>query len=378
MGTGWHWDEAYAWHDTGEGALSLPAGGLVQPGLKTLESAASKTRFRDLVARSGLLELLQPIRGRDATEEEVLRLHTREYLQYLKEISDAGGGLARDGHGTRIGPGSYEIALRAVGGVLASVEAVLDADVENAYALVRPPGHHAESARALGWCLLGNAALGAMHAKAARGVERVAIVDWDVHHGNGTEDAFYADPSVLTISLHGEESFPSGRGLVEHRGEGRGEGYNINVPLPDGSGHDAYLLAMERVVVPALRRFHPDLILVACGFDASVVDPLGRQNLHSGSFRRMTELVLEVAGECCEGRVVCVHEGGYSEAYVPFCGVAVVEALLGRRHLNDPFLESIANSPRQSLLAHQQAAVARAAAVVDGVALGKSAAPQSS
>ncbi|HEV7771940.1 MAG TPA: class II histone deacetylase [Conexibacter sp.] len=350
----------------------MPAGGLIQPGLGNAESAASKTRFRDLVARSGLLDLLVPIRGREATEEEVLRFHTAEYLRHLKRISDAGGGDV--GEMVRIGPGSYEIALRAAGGALACVEAVLDGDVDNAYALVRPPGHHAETARALGYCLFANTALAAMHARAARGVERVAIVDWDVHHGNGTEDAFYADPSVLTISLHGEDQFPPGRGLVEHRGEGRGEGYNINVPLPDGSGHGAYMLAMEHVVAPAVRRFAPDLILVACGFDASAYDPMGRQNLHSDSYRQMTEVLLEVAAECCEGRLVCIHEGGYSEGYVPFCGTAVVETLLGQSLVEDPFLQYLADRPNQKLREHQAAAVEQAAALVDGVAPHKPAA----
>ena len=298
-------------------------------------------------------------------DEELLRLHSRDYLLHLKAVSDAGGGEA--GEETPIGPGSYEIAVRAAGGALATVEAVVTGAVDNAYALVRPPGHHAEAARARGYCLLGNTALAAHHARAALGVQRVAIVDWDVHHGNGTEDAFYDNPSVLTVSVHAEELYPPGRGHIEHCGAGAGEGANLNVPLPDGSGHGAYMAAMERVVVPALRRFDPDLIVVASGVDASAFDPLGRQQLHSESYRRMSEMLLEVASDCCQGRLLAIHEGGYSEAYVPFCGVAILEALLGERHVEDPFLESLTSRPGQSIRPHQDAAVQRAAELVNRV-----------
>jgi acetoin utilization deacetylase AcuC-like enzyme len=361
VATGWHWDERYAWHQTGAGAAFLPAAGWIQPGIDNVESAASKTRLRDLAARAGLLELMRPIPGRDATEDELLRLHPPEHLRHLKAVSDAGGGEA--GEGTPIGIGSYEIAVRAAGGALASVEAVVHGDVDNAYALVRPPGHHAERGRARGFCLLGNTALAALHARQALGVERVAIVDWDVHHGNGTEDAFYADPSVLTISLHADELYPPGRGHVEHDGEGAGKGANLNVPLPDGAGHGAYLAAFERVVLPAIARFAPDLILVASGLDAGAFDPLGRQLLHSDSYRRMTELLLEAGG----GRLLLLHEGGYSEAYVPFCGVAVLEALLGERRVEDPFLEGLLARPGQALQPHQDAAIRRAETRLEGV-----------
>jgi acetoin utilization deacetylase AcuC-like enzyme len=365
VATGWHWDEGYAWHQTGAGAAFLPAEGWIQPGIDNVESPASKTRFRDLAARGGILAKLRPIQGRDATEEELLRVHTRAHLENLKRVSDAGGGEA--GEATPIGPGSYEIAIRAAGGAIATVEAVVNGDVQNAYALVRPPGHHAEAELARGYCLLGNTALAAMHAREALDVERVAIVDWDVHHGNGTEGAFYADPSVLTISIHEDELYPPRRGFVEDAGEGDGKGANVNIPLPSGSGHAAYLGAMERVVVPALRRFDPDLIMVASGLDASAFDPLGRQQLHSDSYRRMTEMLLEVAADCCDGRLVLIHEGGYSEAYVPFCGVAVLETLLGEQLVEDPFLPYLAERPGQKLQPHQDAAIDRAAALIERI-----------
>jgi acetoin utilization deacetylase AcuC-like enzyme len=363
--TGWHWDDSYAWHTTG-GAGPLGYDGIwVQPGVGDFETASAKTRFKDLASVAGLLDRVVPLRGRDATDEELTRLHTPDYLRQLRALSDAGGGEA--GEGTPIGRGSYEIAVRAAGGALASLEAVVSGAVDNAYALVRPPGHHAESARARGYCLLGNVALAALHARESYGVDRIAIIDWDVHHGNGTEDAFYSDPSVLTVSIHAEDLYPPGRGYIEHTGAGAGQGANVNIPLPDGSGHEAYMAAMERVVLPALRRFGPDLLIVASGVDASAWDPLGRQLLHSESYRRMTELVLEVAGDACDGRLLAVHEGGYSDAYAPFCCVAVLEALIGVKQVEDPFLGYFADRPGQLLQPHQAAAVERAAVLLDHV-----------
>jgi acetoin utilization deacetylase AcuC-like enzyme len=366
--TGWVWHERYAWHNTGYGAAHLPASGWIQPGLSFAESAGAKQRFRDLVAASGLADQLVPIAPRLATEAELLRLHTADYVDHIKSLSSNGGGrTGAEGDVTPVGDGSYEIAVLAVGGALAAVEAVVAGDVENAYALIRPPGHHAEAGLARGFCLFGNTALAAMHARQSLGIERVAIVDWDVHHGNGTEDAFYEDPSVLTISLHGDGDYPTGRGAVEDRGAGAGEGFNINIPLPEGSGSGAYVAAFERVVVPALRAYRPELVLVASGLDAGAMDPLGRQVVHSDGFREMTRLVREAAAELCQGRLVCIHEGGYSEAYAPFCGVAVVEELCGERVVEDPFLAAIARKPSQALQPHQDVAIARSEALLPAV-----------
>jgi len=217
------------------------------------------------------------------------------------------------------------------GGVIEAVDAVLGGRVENAYALVRPPGHHAERDRGRGFCIFGNIALAAKHALAARAVPRIAVVDWDVHHGNGTQDAFYDDPRVLTISIHQDRNYPFDSGFLAERGEGAGKGANINVPLPPGSGHGAYLATIEQVVVPALRAQEPSLVFVGCGFDASVADPLGRQMCTSETYREMTRVVKGLAAELSDGRLVMVHEGGYSTAYVPPCGLAVVEELSGHR-----------------------------------------------
>jgi acetoin utilization deacetylase AcuC-like enzyme len=183
----------------------------------------------------------------------------------------------------------------------------------------------------MGLCLLANIAIALEAARALHGKLRVAVFDWDVHHGNGTETIYYDRDDTLTISIHQAANYPVARGRAEDRGRGAGEGFNINIPLMPGGGHQSYLDAFERIVAPALRQFAPDLIVVACGYDANGLDPMGRMLATSDTFRVLAEGTLALADEHCGGRLVCAHEGGYSEAMVPFCGLAVVETLLGRR-----------------------------------------------
>jgi acetoin utilization deacetylase AcuC-like enzyme len=364
MRTGFICDERYFWWDPRSAGLFLPSHPAlgVEPDVH-VESAASKRRLRNLLELSGLLGRLEPIAPRSATVDEVGRVHSRDYVQRMKALSDAGGGDA--GEETPFAPGGFEIALLAAGGTLTGVEAVLDGRVRNAYALVRPPGHHAERDRGRGFCMFGNCAIAARHARDARGLGRVAIVDWDVHHGNGSQWLFYDDPTVLTISLHQHANFPKDSGFVAENGAGAGVGANLNVPLPPGSGTGAYVAAVERVVVPALRRFRPELVIVACGLDASAYDPLARQMVSSEGFRTLMRLVREVAEEVCDGRVVVSHEGGYSPVYVAFCGLAVVEELSGiRSAIADPYLEGVEGLGQQELQPHQDAVIREAEALV--------------
>jgi acetoin utilization deacetylase AcuC-like enzyme len=361
MATGWLSHELYFWHDTRSAGSYLPAGhGIVEPDTHA-ENPATKRRLRNLLEVSGVLEQLVPLKPRPATEEEILRFHTPEYVEKIRALSADNGGEA--GELTPFGPGGYEIALLAAGGVISAIDAVLDGTVDNVYALTRPPGHHAEADLGRGFCIFGNAAVGVMHARQARGLERVAVVDWDVHHGNGTQKAFWADPSVLAISSHQDNLYPPDSGHLHEIGEGDGEGYTINIPLPSGSGAGAYVAAYERVVAPALRAFKPELIVVASGLDASALDPLARMMVHSDGYRRLTEIVMEVAGEVCDGRLVVEHEGGYSSAYVPYCGLAIVEQLSGTRgSIDDPYLEFFSGWAGQDLQPHQDAAIAAAEA----------------
>jgi acetoin utilization deacetylase AcuC-like enzyme len=361
MATGWVWDERYMWHDTGTGAGPLPAGGWIEP-MEHIESPSAKRRFANLVAASGLLAQLTTIAARPATRPELLRVHTPEHLERIEREAATGRGDAGDGS-SPFGRESWEIAKLAAGGLMAAVEAVHGGAVENAYALIRPPGHHASAHTGWGFCIVNNVAIAARHAQSL-GMQRVAILDWDVHHGNGTQDIFWEDPDVLAISIHQEGAYPPGSGAVDETGAGAGAGTTLNVPLPPGSGVGAYDAVMTQVVEPALRRFRPDIVLVASGLDGNGMDPLARQMLHSEGFRMMASRMRDLARELCGGRLVLAHEGGYSPFVVPFCGLAIVEAISGiRTPVEDPFLPAI-EGYGQGIRPHQQEAVDRAAANV--------------
>jgi acetoin utilization deacetylase AcuC-like enzyme len=329
MATGFFWDERCFWHSGGNYAFMSPVGGLVQPmatgGLP--EDPETKRRLKNLLDVTGLLADLDSGSAPPITTEELLRVHPQSYLDSFREAAAAGGGEL--GLRTPFGPDGYEIACLSAGLSQAALFATLRGDVTNAYALSRPPGHHCLPDFPNGFCLLANIAIAVEAAFAARMVERVAILDWDVHHGNGTEAIFYDRDDVLTISIHQERNYPRDSGDFQDRGSDRGDGYNLNIPLPPGAGHATYIEVMGRLVLPQLRSFEPDAIVVACGFDASGVDPLSRMLAGSNTFQQMTELVMEAAADHCAGRLTLVHEGGYAASHVPFCGHAVLEALSG-------------------------------------------------
>ena len=358
MATGWNFHELYLWHDPGNAATFFPPGLTIEPG-EHAENASTKRRFRNLLEVSGLLDQLTILPAVPIEEADLALVHGRDYIARIRELSGARGGDAS--HLTPFGPGSYEIARLAVGGTTALLDAVASGRVRNGYALVRPPGHHAERDRGLGFCLFANVPIAIRKVRAAHAIGRIAVVDWDVHHGNGTQQAFYDDPDTLTISLHQEGLFPLDSGTLAERGEGRGEGFNINLPLPAGSGTGAYVAAFERLVVPALMRFRPEMIVVCSGFDASALDPLGRMMLHSEGYRTLTRMLMEAADALCRGRIAASHEGGYSASYVPYCGLAVMEQLSGiRTAIDDPFLTNFSRYPGQALAAVQEAAIAAA------------------
>ena len=362
MATGFVWHELYMWHNTWNWAQVFPPGLTVQPG-EHAENPETKRRLRNLIEVSGLLDHLVPLKPRHATEDELARFHTREHIADIKAKSEAGYGDAS--YLTPLGKGSFEIALLSAGGAIVAFDAVITGRVKNAYALIRPPGHHATATTGMGFCLFGNAVIAIKHAMAVHGIKRVATVDWDVHHGNGTQSAFYADPNVLTISIHQDDLFPPESGGLAQNGEGAGAGYNINVPLPPGSGNGAYVTTFERVVIPALERFKPELIVVPSGFDGSGVDPLGRQMVSSDAYRTMTQMLLAAADKLCGGRLVMTHEGGYSAMYVPYCGLAVMEEMAGvRTHVEDPWAPLMAKWGQQALQPHQAALIDRAAELV--------------
>ncbi len=364
--TAFYHDERCLWHTTGEAVLVMPVGGWLQPpaGGGHGESPETKRRFKALLDVSGLGNQVAQLSAPEATEEDLLRVHTREYLERFKAASDAGGG--EEGLFAPFGAGSYEIAKLSAGLAKRAVSDVLSGIYRNAYSLSRPPGHHCLPDSAMGFCLLANIPIAIEAARAGSGVEKVAVLDWDVHHGNGTQSIYYERPDVLTISMHQENCFPPGSGNVEERGAGAGAGYNANVPLPPGSGHETYLYALRRIVVPALERFGPELVIIASGLDANAADPLARQMLYGESYRQMTRLLLEAAEVLCGGRLVAVHEGGYAESTVPFCGLAVVEELSGARTaVEDPFEELFAaQQPDPRVVEFQRALIDEMAEVV--------------
>jgi acetoin utilization deacetylase AcuC-like enzyme len=243
---------------------------------------------------------------REVTHEQLCRVHDAAYLHQIAET--AGTAMALDPD-TYTSPETYGIALLAAGGSVDAVERVMSVPHTRAIALVRPPGHHAERDRAMGFCFFNNVAVAAAHARTL-GARRVAIIDYDVHHGNGTQHIFAADPAVLYVSLHQYPYYP-GTGAATEVGEGDGRGSTVNVPLEAGATDDDYHVAYDDVVIPVVSRFAPDLVLISAGFDAHERDPLGGMRLTTPAFSAMTSALRLVADECCDGRIVAVTEGGY-------------------------------------------------------------------
>ena len=270
---------------------------------------------------SGILRHVERLPARSAPRAALELVHDASHVERV--LTEPRATLRLD-HEAWIGPGSATAALLAVGSTLEAVAGVVAGDVDNAFVLARPPGHHAEAARPMGFCLLNATAVAARWAQLARGASRVAILDWDVHHGNGTEAIFRDDGSVLTISLHQEGLYPPGTGGLDAAGEAI-----VNVPLPAGTGDAGYELAFERVVEPAVRAFAPDLLLVGAGQDAAASDPLGRMAVTVPGFRSWAERAVALAQECCGGRLVAFLEGGYSLRHLPAANLAILEVLAG-------------------------------------------------
>ncbi|MCL1990123.1 MAG: class II histone deacetylase [Defluviitaleaceae bacterium] len=346
-------DESYFWHHAGDGALFEPAGGYLQAN-GSVESPESKRRFKNLLEKSGLMNQLEQIKPVAATEAQLAYFHTKRHIDNVKRLSDGQGGDCGDS--AIVGRGSYEIAKLAAGGAITAVKTIIENDlIDNAYVLTRPPGHHAEADQGMGFCLFNNAVIAAKYAQKEWGVKKILILDWDAHHGNGTEDAFYEDDSVLFISLHQDNLEPIGRGKKEQTGKGIGSGFTINIPLYAASGDAAYHYAFEQIVVPAVEKFEPELIIVSAGQDASIFDPLARMMLSADGYRQLAKMTKKLADQYAQGRLICLHEGGYCPVYVPFCSHAIVEALSGiTTDVKDPFIYAMAGTAYDVLLLHQK------------------------
>ena len=277
---------------------------------------------------------------RPATDDEIARVHDRDYLTRIRETAGRAVSLDPD---TFTSPDTYEVARLAAGAAVAAVDHVLDGGTgTRAFALVRPPGHHAERNRAMGFCFFNNIAVAAAHAR-ARGLARVAIVDYDVHHGNGTQWSFYADEAVLFISSHQFPYYP-GTGAADEIGTGAGTGFTVNLPLAAGATDADYERVYDEIAWPILRSYKPELILLSAGFDAFVDDPLGGMRLTAACFGRLTAALTAIADDCCGGKLVAITEGGYDLKGLAECLRAAIRALDGEAQF--PAVPGEAQTPR--------------------------------
>src|SRR6266704_2393831 len=309
-----------------------------------LEMAMKVLEALNWLERDGLVQMAP----RAASEDELAAVHDRAYIheveaaaQRVAEEMSRGGRESRYfAPDTYVSPKSYEAAIKAAGAPLTAIDAVMKGEIDNAYCLVRPPGHHALPDGAMGFCLFNNVAVAARYALDHYGLERVMIIDYDVHHGNGSQDMFYEDPHVLYFSIHQAPFYP-GTGSSDERGEGAGLGTTINVPLPATTGYETYEPVFRQVMAPAADRYNPQLILVSAGFDAHWKDPLGGMYLSTAGFAKLTGIIIELAQYLCNGRLVFVQEGGYDVLAMAGCVATCINLLLG----DDAAVDSLGQAP---------------------------------
>lgn len=252
------------------------------------------------------LKLVEPDAG---GVDDIALVHGRDYILSIKDVCTRGGGnLDPD---TRVSRDSYDVALFAAGGVIKAIDMVFGREVDNAFCMVRPPGHHARPLQAMGFCLFNNIAIGARYLQNKYNIKRILIIDWDVHHGNGTEEMFYGDPTVFYMSLHQYPHYPR-TGAREDIGAGAGKKYNLNIPMQAGSGDNEYIKVFQEVIVPQVKDFKPEFILISAGFDGHRDDPLSSINLTETGYSEMTKIIKEAAMHYCKNRIVSVLEGGYN------------------------------------------------------------------
>ncbi|MGR3310071.1 MAG: histone deacetylase family protein [Candidatus Brocadiales bacterium] len=295
------YDDIFLEHDTGYG------------------HPESALRLKNTVAylkASGMWKKLRSNKPRKASFDEICAVHDADYARSVEEIAQRGGDwLDAD---TCVSSKSWEAALYAAGAPLTAIDGIMEDGAANAFCLVRPPGHHATPARGMGFCLFNNAAIAAKYLQKRFNIERVLIVDWDVHHGNGTQDAFYEDPSVLYFSMHRYPFYP-GTGGQEEAGSGKGKGFTKNIPLSDDTDREMYIKTFKDIMETRVRQFCPQFILISAGFDTYKHDPIGGLGLELEDFHELTKITMGIAKDCCNGRIVSCLEGGYHLTDLPKC-----------------------------------------------------------
>ena len=323
MKVGYVYDPIYLKHDTGQ----------------HVENAGRLEAIISHLEQTQLIHQLMLIQPRAASLEELSLVHSEQHISRIQEVArERGGWLDAD---TVMSSESYQAALYAAGGVIRASEAVIQGEVGSAFALVRPPGHHATATRAMGFCLFNNIAIVAKYVPAKYNLERIAIIDFDVHHGNGTQESFYDNPQVLYISTHQSPFYP-GTGYTEETGRGEAKGTTLNIPLPAGCGDNEYLSAFKQIIVPAVRRFNPQLILVSAGYDTHWADGLAMMQVSVTGFAQMVKIIKVLADELCSGRLVFTLEGGYNLTALAASVKATFDVLLGNTSIEDP----LGKSPR--------------------------------
>lgn len=296
----------------------------------------------------GMLSRFQRIEGREATRDEILRVHAEDHVRLLERTAFLEE-PAMYGADTYIVPESYQLARLASGGLLSVVDSVMENRADNGLAAIRPPGHHARPKQAMGFCLINNIAIAARYTQFKHNVQRVAIVDFDVHHGNGTQDIFYDDPSVLFISSHQSPLYP-GTGHLNETGRGEGRGANINLPVPPATGDSAFRTLTEQIIIPVLNRFKPELLLVSTGFDAHWRDPLANLEVSLTAFAELSQHLITIAKDLCDGKIIFVTEGGYDLEVLSYGVLNVALALLGDETIHDPLDKSNYERPLDETL----------------------------
>ncbi len=272
------------------------------------ESSERLDHIYRMINTKGLNKDLKAVKLREVEDDQLLAVHTKDHLETVK--SSAGRQRVHLDGDTPTSPKSYEAARWAAGSLLECVDQVMEGRLDNAFAFIRPPGHHAEANRAMGFCLFNNVAVAAEYAKKKHKLKRILIIDWDVHHGNGTQHTFYDDPGVLYFSSHRYPFYP-GTGFFDEVGKDKGSGFTVNVPLPGGCGDGEYYAVYSRILPPVARAFKPELIMVSAGFDIYRLDPLGGMNVTEDALAAISGTILDLADELCEGKLVITLEGGY-------------------------------------------------------------------